>query len=110
MKNFFKKVASFYAGSQSIRRTAEQFGISICKCRKILITEGVLHYEYTDQIAELAAAGMSAKEIGESLGFSSSKVNCYMPYMKGEYNADEPSENALAIRACRNRKPSKTSA
>ena len=46
----------------------------------------------------------AAKEIAEALGITQKTVRVYLDYSKGRYALTMPSENALRIRACRERK------
>ena len=47
--------------------------------------------------------GKSLSEVAYSLGISEKVLNNYLPYSKGEYMTGNPSENALKIRAHRQR-------
>ena len=88
----------------SIKAVAATLRISEIKVRKILITEREIEYERTAQAMALLKYGKSLAEIAYSLGISEKVLNNYLPYSKGEYMTENPSENALKIRAHRQRK------
>ena len=94
----FEQVASYYEKSGSIRDTAQNFNISHGKCRKILLTVGVLSSPVSDAVAKLYANGLSVEQISEQLGIKPSAVNANLPYQKGMYDSDTPTENAIRIR------------
>ncbi len=93
-----------YKVSKSIKSASRQAGISEGKARKILITEGVLHYDRTDKLLELLNNGATLEQASEQLGISPKVANNYLPYDKGEYNSDTPTINALRIKKCRENK------
>lgn len=82
----------------SIKAVAATLQISEGKVRKILITENEIEYERTAQAMVLLKYGKSLAEIAYSLGVTEKVLNNYLPYSKGEYMAEKPSENALRIR------------
>ena len=73
----------------SLRQVSEEFGITLMKTRKILITAGVYHTENSDQINSMREQGMSIPEIMKATGLSKSSVHSYLPYTKMSYNVDE---------------------
>lgn len=66
---------------QMIRQVSEEFGITLMKTRKILITAGVYHTENSDQINSMREQGMSIPEIMKATGLSKSSVHSYLPYI-----------------------------
>lgn len=88
----------------SLRQISEQFGITLMKTRKILITAGVYHTELSDQVISLRKNGKSISEIMQETGLSRSSVHSYLPYTKMIYNADELSLYAERCRLYRIRK------
>lgn len=76
---------------------ARQLKISEAKVRKILITVGLISTEE----ALLHAQGMGVAEIAEKLGKTRNAVLGRLPYEKGMYDAEIPSENAIRIKKCR---------
>lgn len=87
----------------SLKAVAATLEISENKVRKILITENEIEYERTSQAMVLLKYGKSLSEVAYSLGISEKVLNNYLPYSKGEYMTGNPSENALKIRAHRQR-------
>lgn len=85
----------------SLKAVAATLRISENKVRKILITENEIEYERTQQALMLLKYGKTLSEVAYSLGISEKVLNNYLPYTKGEYMGDNPSENALKIRTCR---------
>lgn len=92
------QIEEYYEHCASIRQTAEAFGISPQKCRRMLISAGVYTTPLASKIAELYEQGVAAEQIAKILGMRAKTVLAYTPYTKGVYNDDNPSKNALAIR------------
>ena len=88
----------------SLRKISEQFGITLMKTRKILITAGVYHTEISDQINSLREDNWSISDIMKETGLSRSSVHSYLPYTKVIYNAEELSLYARRCRTYRKRK------
>ena len=68
---------------------SEEFGITLMKTRKILITAGIYHTENSEQINSMRKQGMNIPEIMKATGLSKSSVHSYLPYTKMIYNVDE---------------------
>lgn len=90
--------------NNSLRKISEQFGITLMKTRKILITAGVYHTEISDQINSLREDNWSISDIMKETGLSRSSVHSYLPYTKVIYNAEELSLYAQRCRTYRKRK------
>jgi len=90
--------------NNSLRKISEQFGITLMKTRKILITAGVYHTEISDQINSLWEDNWSISDIMKETGLSRSSVHSYLPYTKVIYNAEELSLYAQRCRTYRKRK------
>ena len=88
----------------SLRSVCEEFGISIPKTRKLLITAGVFSTDVSRRVEELSAAGRSLEEIMAQTGLSRSSVSSYLPYQKAPYNMAESSRHAADSRKYRERK------
>ncbi len=95
-----KAVVREYEATESIKEVARRTGLSFGKVRKILITEGAIHYERTDELTRLLEEGMCIEQAAARLKISLSTANNYIPYSKGEYKSDTPTLNALRIRKC----------
>lgn len=102
-----EQVVDYYNICQSIAETARNFGISDQKAKRILIGAGVYTTPLSKKVLKLHNKGVNPEEIGERLKLSRSAVFANLPYSKGQYNADIPSENAIRIRKCRNRQKNK---
>lgn len=92
------------AENASLRSVCEEFGISIPKARKLLITAGVYSTETSRAVADLSAAGKSLEAIMVETGLSRSSVSSYLPYQKVPYNMAEVSRHAVDSRRYRERK------
>lgn len=97
-------VLKTYNATGSIKETAKIYEISEQKVRKILITKGVYSTPLSDKINKLRDQGLTPTEISKKLNISRAAVNSYMPYSKGQYKSDSPSENALRIRKSRDKR------
>lgn len=99
--NIFKAVAESYSQTKNISLTAQELNLSAAKVKKILITTGHYKNPLSVRIARLAALGYTTKSIAANLQISPKVVSANMPYTKGVYNAEQPTVNALRIRATR---------
>lgn len=102
------QIIACYQHEKSIRRTAQIAGISDQKVRKILITAGLYRTEMTDEAKRLRNSGITIEEIAEKLNCKVSAINGMLPYEKGEYLGEKPTQNAIQIRKCRERKKGKS--
>lgn len=78
----------------SIRSVAEQYGITILKARKMLITAGLFSTMASREVQRLMGAGKSIPEIMEMTGLSRASVHSYIPYTKIVYKMPETSVDA----------------
>lgn len=97
-------VVAEYQKWNSIKETARRLDVSHCVVRKCLITHGLLETPLTQEVAELAEAGVPQNEIAEQLGISYSWVNANLPYERGIMITPSQTENAKRIRKCREKK------
>ena len=107
MEQFTNCIVDVYrtgTDSNSLRKISEQFGITLMKTRKILITAGVYHTEISDQVNSLREDNWSISDIMKETGLSRSSVHSYLPYTKVIYNAEELSLYARRCRTYRKRK------
>lgn len=98
------KIIAYYSSCESMKETARKFGLSHQKIRKILITAGKFSSPQTNMIMSLNERGLSAEEIAKKMNVTKKCVLSYLPYSKGMYYADNPTENALRIRKCKEKK------
>lgn len=99
-----EKVLLIYEKNKSIRRTAAETGLSQPTVKKILVNESLFTTKRSEEIRELYKHGLNVREIMEETGLSRSAVHSYLPYTKGLYNSDNPTQNALNVRRCRSKK------
>ena len=95
---------NYYRECESIKECARKFQCSEKKVRRLLITTGEYSTPLSNQINDLYSQGLSCMEISEKLGMRAKTVQDYLPYTKGQYLAENPTDNAIRIRACRKRK------
>ena len=62
MKDLLDVVAESYEQTGELKLTAQEFGMSDLKIRKLLITAGVYHSEVSDKVNKLYASGKSLEE------------------------------------------------
>lgn len=103
MEVLFKEVADDYSKTKNMNETARNLNLSQAKVKKILITLGLYKNPLSLRIARLVAMGFTIKAIAENLQISTKVVSANMPYTKTVYNSENPTENALKIRATRER-------
>jgi len=113
--DFMDKIVAFFNGpyddrdesanaSVSLREVSREFGISVVKARKILITAGQYSIKQSRLINELREQGKTTDEIVEITGLSKSSVFSYLPYEKTIYHLDPKSTNADRQERYRKRK------
>ena len=83
---------------------AAEFGMTVLKARKLLITAGVYSTALSRQVMELHTRGIRIDQIMETTGLSRASVHSYLPYTKIPYKLAELSANAERIRLYRERK------
>lgn len=87
----------------SINRTGKEFGITLLKTRKLLITVGAYSSDTSEMVNDLYKSGKSIPDIQNITNLSRASVHSYLPYSKMVYNAKELSVNAERIRLYRDR-------
>ena len=71
----------------------QEFGLSMTKIRKLLVTGGVYEFwkddiELVSEIAEMREEGLTDEQIREELSISVGTLSSLTPYRSGTYNAD----------------------
>lgn len=99
-----EQILLIYKKRKSITRTSKETGLSIGTIRKIVFDEGLFSTPTSQLIRNLYEQGLSVKEIMQETGLSRSAVHVYLPYSKGLYNSENPTQNALNVRECRKKK------
>lgn len=103
MKELTAAVVESYEETGELKLTAEEFGMSALKIRKLLVTAGAYSNDISDEVNRLYAAGKTVAEIQRITGLGKSSVNGYLPYMKAVYKPEELSLNAERIKVFRDR-------
>ncbi len=81
-------------GDPTINETAEEFGITPKKVRKLLIMGGCYSTTTTQAIQEKIKEGKTVEQIAEEIGKKPITVRSYLPYSRVVYCLDERSVNA----------------
>lgn len=103
MKELIAAVSESYEQNKELKTTANEFGMSALKIRKLLITAGVYKNELSDEINNLYDQGKTLVQIMEITGLKKSSINGYLPYTKAVYKPEKISRNAERIKVYRNR-------
>lgn len=96
-----EEVVSAYEKEGSVKKVARLFNVSEQKIRKILIDANAYESDTANKVNDMYKQGYGVQYIADKLKLSISAVSGYLPYTKGLYLADEPTENAIRIRQCR---------
>ena len=94
-------VEMYNSGNYSINAIASESGRCAQSVRKVLISAGVYTNDTHATVCDLHTQGMSTNEIALRLGVSRATVMTSVPYKRGPYKKDNPTENAIRIRAMR---------
>lgn len=97
------EIAKFYRGGMSVKDLSLDYGVSEEKMIKLLVTYGAYSSDLYDRIKDMRLSGKSNKEIMNIVGLSEKSFNRYIPYSKGIYGLENPSDNAIRIRKSRNK-------
>lgn len=98
------KIVEDYLKMSSVKQVARCNNISAQKVRRILIIEGFIETETSKKVKELYDSNYTISEISKRLGIGEKAVNSYLPYIKTEYNTEDPSVNAKKLRKWRQQK------
>ena len=69
-----------------------------------MITDNAYESEKSKKVKEMYNDGMTEGEIAEKMKMKEKVISSYLPYRKGEYNSENPSQNAIKLRKWRKRK------
>lgn len=92
-----------YLNGMSVNATMEHTGLSYQKVTQILITADLMETEES----RLFRGGKTIAEISEMLGKTIKSVSYRVPYSKGMYMRDNPTDNAKRIRKMREKRRNK---
>ena len=101
-KSKFDKICAHYERNHPINATSKELGVDMGQIRKCIITAGMYESFTYHAIMALKKYGASKKDIIEELHISDTTYCNNTPYIR--FNPEEPTANALKIRACRERK------
>ncbi len=100
----YDKIVDLYKTCGSQRDVAISLGVSDAVVHKVLISEGLIESDITEQIERLQIGGLSNTEIAERLGVSKSCVNMNIPYRRGTYLNEDKSDMAEYMQRYRKKK------
>ena len=90
-----RKIVAVYQTTESLRKTADEMGLSLSTVRKALIPNGAYETPYSKEVFFYYTKGYSAEEIAKALNTTAKRVAAWMPYDKGMYNMDDKSQDAV---------------
>lgn len=91
---FDQKWEEIMMGDPTINETAEEFGVTPMKVRKLLITGGCYDTEMYREVKALRERGMTVERIAEKMEKTPGTIRSYLPYERVIYNLEERSVNA----------------
>lgn len=104
MERIEQLVLDMHEEGASVKEIARKQNISEYKVCKILCNLGIAVSPRAAEVMQLLQADKTQDEIAQMLGISRDAVQKYIPYTRGMQNRENPTPNALRIRACRERK------
>lgn len=96
----FATIVRLWEQGYTQTQISRKLNLSLSKVRKVLLTVGLIE---TDE-SKFLKQGFTVEEIAQKTGKTVKAVSGRIPYAKGMYNAEYPSENALQIRKTREKK------
>lgn len=101
-KSFYEKICAKYEELGTMNAVMRAYDIDMAQVRKCLITAGVYKSVTYVRIRALQDQGLTPKEIRRRLSISKTCYSANTPY--DHFDREEPTKNALKVRACRERK------
>ena len=93
-ETLYQEIIKAYLDKGTIGAAAAFLNVSEVKVRKALITEGLWSSPTRVRVKYYFEQGMTSEAIAELLHTTVKAVQQYMPYTKGFYQGDHPTENA----------------
>jgi len=90
----YQEIIKTYLDKRRIEAVAAALNVSEVKVRKVLITEGLWSSPTSTRVKYYYEQGITSEKIAELLHTTVKAVQQYMPYSKGIYRGDYPSEDA----------------
>ena len=87
--DLYSRIVDSYKKTGSVKKTAEEFGTSVIRVRRVLINEGLWSSATSQKILELYNQGLSSKEIAEKLCYTEKNVQAFLPYKRGTYGSSQ---------------------
>ena len=100
MDSLFNAVVQLFKQEYCVAEICRKLKLSHNKVRKILVTTNCI----STPESEMFHSGMTVGEIADVTGKSRKAVIDALPYIKGHYFAENPSQNALNIRKYKEKK------
>lgn len=97
-------ILSTYKSTDSIKQTARVLKLSHQTVRRVLLEEGLYTSDTSERVLHLADSGMSIQQISQEIGIGEKAVSAYLPYRRRPYFELGKTENAIKIRAWREKK------
>ena len=88
-------IVQLYLDTGSVKKTADEAGISEVKARRILLTENLWSSDTSIRVGHYYQSGLTTKEIAGKLYMTEKAVQQYLPYSRGLYLADDRSLDAV---------------
>ena len=92
---FIYQIMAMYHITGSLRKTADEMGLSLSTIRKALITYGAYSTPFSDEVFSLHCKGCSVEDIAQTLNTTVKRVTAWLPYEKGMYNTAEKTHDAV---------------
>ena len=90
----YQEIVKTYLDKGTIEAVAAALNVSEVKVRKVLITEGLWSSPTSARVKYYFEQGITSEKIAELLHSTVKAVQQYLPYTKGLYRGDYPSEDA----------------
>lgn len=102
--NLYQRIVECYLKERKVAAVAKELNVPTSKVRRVLITEGLWSSPTSRKIAALLSEGWKKEEIAEKQHCSVHAVEFYLPYQRGAYGLNAPSNSAKRIEGYRKRK------
>lgn len=91
--DLYSQIVESYKKNGSVKKTAEEFGTSVIRVRRVLITEGLWSSPTSLKILELYNQGFSTQEIAQKLCYTEKNVQAFLPYKRGVYGETQSTDS-----------------
>ena len=101
--NLYRRIVECFLKERKVAAVAEELHVPASKVRRVLITEGLWSSSTSRKIAAFLSEGLKKEEIAEKQHCSPHAVEFYLPYKRGAYGLNAPSDTAKRIEGYRKR-------